>query len=711
MKIEYKLGRIHCAGCAQSLEEILSSTDGIDSVSLDFISGNMVVESNSMKKKELEEVTQKAIHRFDRNITISDPHAEEKLEKKDKIKSIINYSIILITTTMLILLNTIHFESVASLILYILCYILISYNVLLSAFFNIIRGQMLDETFLMSIASIGAFIIGEYTEAVAVMLLYNIGELFQNRAVKKSEKEIKSITKLKATYANLVLDNTEMQVTLDKVTIGDTISIKQGEKVPLDGKIISGDAYVNTSAITGESAERFLKAGDPILSGSIVSTGNILVEVTSNEQTSTVSRIIELVEKASLNKSKTEKFIAKFAKWYTPIVVGMAAIIAFIIPIFSLYQDFALWAYRALLFLVVSCPCALVISVPLSFFAGIGASAKHGIMIKGANYMEALWNINTFIFDKTGTLTYGNFSIKNIAITNKEKSKDEILELIAYAENFSNHRIAKSIIQEYNKRTHKDINIAWIEGAREVPGEGVIANIFGIDCIVGNAKLLKDNNISFVEVDSANTIVYLAENGKLSGYVEIADSVKPEAKEVVLSLKKLGINEISMFTGDNDRIAKNVADDLGLDCYHANLLPEDKVNMLAEHNHGNNLAFVGDGINDAPILSTVNVGIAMGGIGSDIAIESSDVVLMDDNLSRLPLAISIAKNTKKIVYENIIFSIGIKILVLVLSILGFANMWLAIFADVGVTLIAILNSIRVLFVNKKYKQKLDKIQS
>lgn len=711
MKIEYKLGRIHCAGCAQSLEEILSSTDGIDSVSLDFISGNMVVESNSMKKKELEDITQKAIHRFDRNITISDPHAEEKLEKKDKIKSIINYSIILITTTMLILLNTIHFESVASLILYILCYILISYNVLLSAFFNIIRGKMLDETFLMSIASIGAFIIGEYTEAVAVMLLYNIGELLQNRAVKKSEKEIKSITKLKATYANLVLDNTEMQVTLDKVTIGDTISIKQGEKVPLDGKIISGDAYVNTSAITGESAERFLKAGDTILSGSIVSTGNILVEVTSNEQTSTVSRIIELVEKASLNKSKTEKFIAKFAKWYTPIVVGMAAIIAFIIPIFSLYQDFALWAYRALLFLVVSCPCALVISVPLSFFAGIGASAKHGIMIKGANYMEALWNINTFIFDKTGTLTYGNFSIKNIAITNKEKSKDEILELIAYAENFSNHRIAKSIIQEYNNRTHKDINIAWIEGAREVPGEGVIANIFGIDCIVGNAKLLKDNNISFVEVDSANTIVYLAENGKLSGYVEIADSVKPEAKEVVLSLKKLGINEISMFTGDNDRIAKDVADNLGLDCYHANLLPEDKVNMLAEHNHGNNLAFVGDGINDAPILSTVNVGIAMGGIGSDIAIESSDVVLMDDNLSRLPLAISIAKNTKEIVYENIIFSIGIKILVLVLSILGFANMWLAIFADVGVTLIAILNSIRVLFVNKKYKQKLDKIQS
>ena len=711
MKIEYKLGRIHCAGCAQSLEEILSSTDGIDSVSLDFISGNMVVESSSMKKKELEEVTQNAIHRFDRNITISDPHAEEKLEKKDKIKSIINYSIILITTTMLILLNTIHFESIVGLILYILCYILISYNVLLSAFFNIIRGKMLDETFLMSIASIGAFIIGEYTEAVAVMLLYNIGELLQNRAVKKSEKEIKSITKLKATYANLVLDNTEMQVTLDKVTIGDTISIKQGEKVPLDGKIISGDAYVNTSAITGESAERFLKAGDTILSGSIVSTGNILVEVTSNEQTSTVSRIIELVEKASLNKSKTEKFIAKFAKWYTPIVVGMAAIIAFIIPIFSLYQDFALWAYRALLFLVVSCPCALVISVPLSFFAGIGASAKHGIMIKGANYMEALWNINTFIFDKTGTLTYGNFSIKNITITNKEKSKDEVLELIAYAENFSNHRIAKSIIQEYNNRTHKDINIAWIEGAREVPGEGVIANIFGIDCIVGNAKLLKDNNISFVEVDSANTIVYLAENGKLSGYVEIADSVKPEAKEVVLSLKKLGINEISMFTGDNDRIAKDVADDLGLDCYHANLLPEDKVNMLAEHNHGNNLAFVGDGINDAPILSTVNVGIAMGGIGSDIAIESSDVVLMDDNLSRLPLAISIAKNTKKIVYENIIFSIGIKILVLVLSILGFANMWLAIFADVGVTLIAILNSIRVLFVNKKYKQKLDKIQS
>ena len=711
MKIEYKLGRIHCAGCAQSLEEILSSTDGIDSVSLDFISGNMVVESSSMKKKELEEVTQNAIHRFDRNITISDPHAEEKLEKKDKIKSIINYSIILITTTMLILLNTIHFESIVCLILYILCYILISYNVLLSAFFNIIRGKMLDETFLMSIASIGAFIIGEYTEAVAVMLLYNIGELLQNRAVKKSEKEIKSITKLKATYANLVLDNTEMQVTLDKVTIGDTISIKQGEKVPLDGKIISGDAYVNTSAITGESAERFLKAGDTILSGSIVSTGNILVEVTSNEQTSTVSRIIELVEKASLNKSKTEKFIAKFAKWYTPIVVGMAAIIAFIIPIFSLYQDFALWAYRALLFLVVSCPCALVISVPLSFFAGIGASAKHGIMIKGANYMEALWNINTFIFDKTGTLTYGNFSIKNITITNKEKSKDEVLELIAYAENFSNHRIAKSIIQEYNNRTHKDINIAWIEGAREVPGEGVIANIFGIDCIVGNAKLLKDNNISFVEVDSANTIVYLAENGKLSGYVEIADSVKPEAKEVVLSLKKLGINEISMFTGDNDRIAKDVADDLGLDCYHANLLPEDKVNMLAEHNHGNNLAFVGDGINDAPILSTVNVGIAMGGIGSDIAIESSDVVLMDDNLSRLPLAISIAKNTKKIVYENIIFSIGIKILVLVLSILGFANMWLAIFADVGVTLIAILNSIRVLFVNKKYKQKLDKIQS
>ena len=710
MKIEYKLGRVHCAGCAQSLEEILSSTDGISNVSLDFISSNLVVESNSLGKKELSDLIEKTIHKFDRNITISDPHKEEKLEKKDKIKNIINYSIIALTAVMLVLLNVISFHHSASLILFIVCYALISYNVLLSAFFNIIHGKMLDETFLMSIASIGAFVIGEYTEAVAVMLLYNIGEILQNRAVKKSEKEIKSIKKLKATFANLVLDNTEMQVTLDKVTVGDTISIKHGEKVPLDGKIISGNAYLSTAAITGESAEQFVKAGDDILSGSIVTSGNILVEVTSNEQNSTVTRIIELVEKASLNKSKTEKFIAKFAKWYTPIVVALAGIIAFVVPIFSLYQDFALWAYRALLFLVVSCPCALVISVPLSFFAGIGASARHGIMIKGANFMEALWNTDTFIFDKTGTLSEGNFSVKNIVSIDKEKSEDEILELIAYAENFSNHRIAKSIVKEYNKRTQKDINIAWIEGAKEIPGEGIVACIFGIDSIVGNAKLLKENGVSFNEIDSPHTIIYLAENGKLTGYVEIEDKIKSGAKDALLALKKLGIKQISMFTGDNEKTAKYVAENVGLDCYHAGLLPEDKVNKLKEHQKGGNLAFVGDGINDAPILSTVDVGIAMGGIGSDIAIESSDIVLMDDNLSRLPLAVSIAKRTKAIVYENIIFSIGIKLLVLVLSVLGLANMWLAVFADVGVTLIAILNSIRVLFVNKKYKQKLDKRQ-
>lgn len=710
MKLEYRLGNVHCAGCASALEEILQKIEGVKSASLNFISNLLVLEINDHGHNEIKENVTAAIKKFDKRITLDDPHKEEKRAKKQKVLEILEYVSLAVSFAIVLTLFFVDTNNVLELCLYIFAYLIVGYKVLWQAFINLFKGKMLDENFLMTIATVGAFAIGEFTEAVAVMIFYLIGEIFQNKAVKRSEKAIKSIAQVKAEYATLVLDNTEMQVTLEKVSVGDIIRVKPGERVPLDGKVIEGACYVDTKALTGESQERYLKVNDEILSGMIVTNETILVKVTALEHESTVSKIIELVEKSSNNKSKTEKFISRFAKYYTPIVVGLALVLAFIVPIFSLYQNFSQWLYRALVFLVVSCPCALVISVPLTFFAGIGAAARNGILVKGANYLEILSGVSTVIFDKTGTLTLGNFKISNI-VAYEDKEEEEILEFVAYAENFSNHRIAKSIVEEYKLKTQKDINVAWINGAAEIAGEGVQANIFGVDCLVGNRKLMTDNNVVGEYFSSPNTIIYLAQNGTLAGYIEIVDQVKPEAKTTVEALREQGVKTVSMFTGDNEQTAKAVAMQVGVDCYHAELLPVDKVKKLDEHeDNKTKLAFVGDGINDAVVLSTVDVGIAMGGVGSDIAIESADVVIIDDDLSRIPLGISISKKTKRIVTENIVFALGIKALVLVLSTLGIANMWLGVFADVGVSLLAVLNSLRALIVPKRYKKNktLDK---
>ncbi|MBQ9790087.1 MAG: cadmium-translocating P-type ATPase [Clostridia bacterium] len=708
MKLEYKLGRIHCAGCAQALEEILSKVEGVESVSLNFISNMVCFEIQSKNHKEIEENIKKAIHKFDHNIEILDPHAEEKAQKREEIKKALHFVSILVSVAIMVCLIALKMNFYLELGLAIFAYALVGWNICLNAVLNIFKGKVLDENFLMTVATIGAFVLGEFSEAVGVMVFYQIGEIFQNLAVKNSERAIKSIASVKESRACLVLDNAEMDVTLDKVSVGDIIRVKVGERIPLDGVICEGETYLNTSALTGESQEKFVKVGDDVLSGSIVTSAVVLIEVTKLEHESTVSKIVELVEKSSMNKSKTEKFISKFSKYYTPVVVGLALVLGFIVPAFWAYANWNEWLYRALVFLVVSCPCALVISVPLSFFAGVGAAARNGVLVKGANFLEALSQSKTFVFDKTGTLTYGSFKVTNIHAED-DKTEDEILEFVAYAENFSNHRIAKSIVEEYKSKTGKDINFAWINGANEIPGEGVSANIFSIDCLVGNAKLMKDNGVKFVEHDSPFTVVYLAQNGTFAGWVEIQDQIRKEAPSSIQTLKELGAENISMFTGDSAAVAKVVAEKIGVDCYHADLLPEGKVEKLYEHiENGKKLVFVGDGINDAPILSTVDVGIAMGGIGSDIAVESADVVIMDDDLSKIPLGVMIAKRTKRIVTENIVLSLGVKVVVLILASLGLSNMWLGVFADVGVALLAVLNAIRALIVPRKYKHKLDK---
>ncbi len=710
MKLEYKLGRIHCAGCAQALEEILSKVQGVKRVGLNFISNVVTFEIEDKNRRKIEEDIKSAILKFDRHIEIMDPHAEEKAEKKEKIKSVFRFVGLGIGLAVMVLLMVFNWNFYLELGLALFAYLLVGHGVLFSAFSNILRGKIFDENFLMSIATIGAFVLGEFSEAVGVMVFFGIGEIFQNMAVKNSEKSIKKIAGIKESRARLVLDNTEMDVTLEKVSVGDFVRVNAGEKVPLDGKIVEGESYVNLSVLTGESKEKFMRVNDEILSGSIPTTASLLIEVTKLESESTVSKIIELVEQSSTNKSKTEKFISRFSKWYTPIVVSLALLIAFLVPAFSGYQNFAVWAYRALVFLVVSCPCALVISVPLTFFAGIGAMARNGVLVKGAGFLEKLANADTFIFDKTGTLTHGEFVVSKIH-AEEEKTSEEILEFVAYAEAFSNHRIAKSIVEEYKRTTKNVIDSKWINGMIEIAGEGVQANIFGIDCLVGNAKLLESNDVVFEEFKTPNTVVYLAQNGTYAGFIEIKDRVREESTGAIALLRENGAKHIAMFTGDTADVAKVVASELEMDSFHANLLPADKVEKLNNMSrHGQKISFVGDGINDAPILSCVDVGIAMGGVGSDIAIESADVVIVNDDLLKIPFASLLSKRTKNIVIQNIVLSIGIKIGVLILATLGLSNMWLGIFADVGVALLAILNAMRALIVTKKIKRKLDKKQ-
>ena len=574
------------------------------------------------------------------------------------------------------------------------CYVVIGWDIVWKAVTNILHGQVFDENFLMTIATIGALILGEHSEGVAVMLFYQVGEWFQSYAVSKSRRSITSLMDIRPDYANIEQDGKLVQVDPDEVQIGSTIIVKPGERIPLDGTIIKGSSALDTSALTGESMPREVEPGMEVISGCINQTGILTIRTTKEFGESTVAKILDLVENASDKKGRIENFITRFARYYTPAVVFAALALAILPPIIT-GQAFSIWIYRALTFLVISCPCALVISIPLSFFGGIGGASKIGVLVKGSNYLEALNKVSVVVFDKTGTLTKGVFEVANI-IPAAGYQKEQVLEYAAQAESYSNHPIAKSILATYGK----PIDQKQFSDFEEISGHGISVMVQGKKVLAGNSKLMESEKIAYAACDAAGTKFYVAADGSYVGCILIADEVKPDSKCAIAELKKIGVEKTVMLTGDDERIGKSVADELGLDAYYAQLLPDQKVEKLEmldkQKRQGSKLAFVGDGINDAPVLARADVGIAMGGLGSDAAIEAADVVLMTDEPSKLVEAIDVAKATKRIVMQNIVIALGIKSVFLVLGALGMAGMWEAVFGDVGVTIIAVLNAMRIL---------------
>ena len=616
---------------------------------------------------------------------------------------------IIIAAALLIVLHFIPITGIPRFICYLAIYLEIGYDILKKAFKGIKNGQVFDENFLMAIATVGAFGLavyeksGDYNEAIAVMLFYQIGELFQSYAVGKSRRNISELMDIRPDYANIEKEGKLEQVDPDEVEIGSMIVVQPGEKVPIDGVIIEGSTTLNTSALTGESLPRNAKPGDEIISGCINMTGVLRIRTTKEFGESTVSRILELVENSSSRKSRSENFISKFARYYTPAVCYGALALALLPPIVNLLflhnpAQWGQWVYRALTFLVISCPCALVISIPLSFFAGIGGASNAGVLVKGSNYLETLAQTKYVVFDKTGTLTKGVFEVAGVHHNTMEEAK--ILEYAALAESFSTHPISRSLKTAYGK----EIDQNRVTDVEEISGNGVTAKVDGVSVAVGNAKLMKRIGVEAVECHQVGTVIHVAINGAYAGHILIADVPKPTSKEAIANLKKYGIKETVMLTGDIDKVAQQVAGELGVDRVYSELLPADKVTkveeLLAKKTAKEKLAFVGDGINDAPVLSRADIGIAMGALGSDAAIEAADVVLMDDDPQKIVKAIRIAKKCMRIVYENIYFAIGIKVICLILGAVGIANMWVAIFADVGVMVIAVLNAIRTLFVKK-----------
>lgn len=576
---------------------------------------------------------------------------------------------------------------------FLICYAVAGWDIVWKAVTNILHGQVFDENFLMTIATVGALILGEHSEGVAVMLFYQVGEWFQSYAVSKSRKSITSLMDIRPDYANVERGGKLIQVDPDEVKIGDTIIVKPGERVPLDGKIIKGVSALDTSALTGESMPREVEPGMDVISGCINQTGILTIETTKEFGESTVAKILDLVENASDKKGRTENFISRFARYYTPIVVFAALALAILPPIF-LQQPFGIWIYRALTFLVISCPCALVISIPLSFFGGIGGSSKIGVLVKGSNYLESLAHAEVVVFDKTGTLTKGSFAVSEIHAVDVKDS--QLLEMAAYAEDYSNHPISLSIKAAYGKK----IDNSRISDVQEIAGHGVQAVIDGRKILAGNAKLMEREHIKYAPSFSVGTVVYLACDGTYAGCIVIEDEIKADAAAAIKNLKSSGIRRTVMLTGDADAVGKKVAGRLGLDQAYTELLPADKVDrvedLLKEKSEKGKLVFVGDGINDAPVLARADVGIAMGGLGSDAAIEAADVVLMTDEPSKIAAVMKIARKTIRIANQNIVFALGVKFLVLILGALGKANMWAAVFADVGVSIIAILNAIRAM---------------
>ena len=689
-ELQLTLEGLNCANCARKIEEKVGRMEGVKESNLNFTTTTLNVK---LEKKVKEE---HVINEIKKIVEALEPHV--KVEKKVYGKATIKKAKFTVKSTLIIgavlyLLAVIgDFQGTLGLILFGASYLLIGGEVVLTAIKNIAKGQVFDENFLMTVATIGAFTINQYPEAVAVMLFYEIGETIQGYAVNKSRSSISSLMDIRADYANLIINGKEKKVSPETVKVEDVILVKPGEKVPLDGVVIEGESFIDTSALTGESVPRKIVPNDEILSGGINTSGLLKVKVTKKFGESTVSRILEMVENAASKKADTEKFITKFAKVYTPIVVVLAILIAVIPSIFIKDALFSTWLYRSLVFLVVSCPCALVVSVPLGFFAGIGGASKKGVLVKGSNYLELLKDLETVVFDKTGTLTEGVFSVTEINTNGIDKEK--LIEVAAMAESFSNHPIAISIIKEYGKEIDKEV----IKEYKEISGHGIKAVINNEEVLVGNSKLMNEFNILYNEVDSIGTVVYCAINGEFKGSIVISDKIKENAVEALINLKKAGVKKTVMLTGDNKKTAYKVGEKINIDEVHSELLPLDKVKeveeLLKRSNKNGKLAFVGDGVNDAPVLARADIGIAMGGIGSDAAIEAADIVLMKDDINALVDAINVSKKTNKILWQNIVFALGIKILVMVLGTFGIANMWTAVFADVGVTIIAIINSTR-----------------
>ena len=701
MKKELMLNGLTCAHCASVIDEKVKHIDGVKNSNLNFTNKKLSVEIDCDNEEKIIKNIIDIINDTEPGLDIQiEGQREIKEDKTQKsIKNNEKLNLLKIIAGVIVFIFA-FYEEIAgrenkySLLIFLVAYLLVGSDVLYKALRNITKGRIFDENFLMSVATIGAIAIGEPSEAVGVMLFYKIGEYLQELAVGKSRKSISELMQIRPDMANLKLGNTIKVVNPEDVNIGDYIIVKPGEKVPLDGVVIEGSSMMDTSALTGESVLRTVKKGDNLLSGFINKNALLTVQVTKDFSESTASKILDMVENASSKKSKTENFISVFSRYYTTIVVGLALLIAILPPIFMQGATFSEWIHRGLIFLVVSCPCALVLSIPLSYFSGIGVASKQGVLIKGSNYLEALRYVDTVVFDKTGTLTEGVFDVVKVKPINI--SEDELIKFASIAEVNSNHPIAKSILNYYNK----EIDLNKMEEYEEIAAHGIRVKYENNIILAGNEKLMASNNIKIEKSTDVGTVVYIAINNEFKGYIVIADKIKTDSEEAIRLIKEQGIKETVMLTGDNKEVANSVAKKLKLDKVFSNLLPNEKVEKIEElyknRTEKEKIAFVGDGINDAPVLARVDVGIAMGGLGSDAAIEAADVVIMTDEPSKIAQGIKISKKTYKIVWQNIIFALGIKIIVMILGATGLASMWEAVFADVGVALIAVLNAMRIM---------------